>query len=402
MITPDEIQEKAKRLYPKFVDAWIQGDIHFFPYTLAANKKVSDQYSAAGIEIQQLRRRSKEEIGYGYSVRWELKKTRRYGEQNFPQEIVFETAEDLLRFINKVTEFRQLSQRLAMIRQRQPELQSWLRDHWKQLLTIEADIADLLKVVDYLREFPRPNCFPRELPLSISTKLIETHEKILSEWLDLILPPACIASEYTHRQFAKRYGFRQSEPHYLVRLLDEELKGELSFPGAEISLPLNTLAALPIVRTHVVLIENKVNLLTFPYVKRGIALGGLGQGIEVLLGLPWLQTNRVTYWGDIDIEGLSILSRLRERCPHAKSILMDDECLKRYESLWIGGNEAAGGVPLLLDAGEERAFELCRQAKLRLEQERIPQDAILHVCQNLAYIHLSVIWFFVSYVLTYV
>jgi hypothetical protein len=81
---------------------------------------------------------------------------------------------------------------------------------------------------------------------------------------------------------------------------------------------------------------------------------------------------------------------------------MDDECLKRYESLWIGGNEAAGGVPLLLDAGEERAFELCRQAKLRLEQERIPQDAILHVCQNLAYIHLSVTWFFVSYVLTYV
>jgi hypothetical protein len=383
MITPDEIHDKAKRLYPKFVSAWLQSESNFFPCSLAANKKVSDDYSSASTEIQQLRRSSKEVIGYGYSVRWELRRTRRFGEQNFPAEIFFETADDLLRYISKLTEFKQLTQRIEIVRQQQPCLENWLQAHWKQLLTLDVDVKDLLKVVGYLREHPRPNCFPRELPLSISTKLVEAHEKLLAEWLDLVLSPECIASEYSHRQFAKRYGFRESEPHYIVRVLDPELMRELSFPGCEISLPLDTLTALRLLNVHVVLVENKINLLTFPYLQRGIALGGLGHGIEVLLRMPWLQTNRVTYWGDIDIEGLSILSRLRERYPHVQSILMDDVCLDRWESLLIRGNETSCEQPLFLNAGEGRAFARCRESNLRLEQERIPQAEILQVCASL-------------------
>lgn len=383
MITPDEIHDKAKRLYPKFVSAWLQSESNFFPCSLAANKKVSDDYSSASTEIQQLRRSSKEVVGYGYSVRWELRRTRRFGEQNFPAEIFFETADDLLRYIGKLTEFKQLTQRIEIVRQQQPCLENWLQAHWKQLLTLDVDVKDLLKVVGYLREHPRPNCFPRELPLSISTKLIEAHEKLLAEWLDLVLSPECIASEFSHRQFAKRYGFRESEPHYIVRVLDPELMRELSFPGCEISLPLDTLTALRLLNVHVVLVENKINLLTFPYLQRGIALGGLGHGIEVLLRMPWLKTNRVTYWGDIDIEGLSILSRLRERYPHVQSILMDDVCLERWESLWIRGNESLLEQPMFLEAGEGRAFVRCRESNVRLEQERIPQAEILQVCASL-------------------
>jgi hypothetical protein len=120
MITPDEIHDKAKRLYPKFVSSWLQSESNFFPCSLAANKKVSDDYSSASTEIQQLRRSSKEVVGYGYSVRWELRRTRRFGEQNFPAEIFFETADDLLRYISKLREFRQLAQKIETIRQQQP------------------------------------------------------------------------------------------------------------------------------------------------------------------------------------------------------------------------------------------------------------------------------------------
>jgi hypothetical protein len=382
MITPDEIHDKAKRLYPKYVAAWIQGDTTFFPCSIAANKQVSADYTSASSEIQQLRRAAKEVVGSGYSIRWEMRKTRRFGEQSVPVEICFESAEDLLRYVGKLTEFRQLSQRIDIIRQQQPALDSWLAQHWKQLITLEVDVRDLLKVVAYLREHPRPNCFPRELPLAISTKLIETHEKLLAEWLDLVLDPNSIASEFTHRQFAKRYGFREVESHYLVRLLDTELLRELSFPGQEISLPLSSLRELALRDAHIVLVENKVNLLTFPKVKRGIALGGLGHGIEVLLDMPWLTSNRVTYWGDIDVEGLSILSRLRERYPHVKSMLMDDDCLGRWEPLLIRGNESALAKPLHLTEGEGRAFEKCLTATLRLEQERIPHAEVLRICDS--------------------
>ncbi|MBN8600664.1 MAG: hypothetical protein J0M26_06535 [Planctomycetes bacterium] len=71
MITPDEIHDKAKRLYPKYVAAWIHGESTFFPCSIAANKQVSADYTSASAEIQQLRRASKEVVGSGYSIRWE-------------------------------------------------------------------------------------------------------------------------------------------------------------------------------------------------------------------------------------------------------------------------------------------------------------------------------------------
>ena len=377
MITPDEIQDKARRIYPKFVAAWIEGVADFFPCSLAANKQLSEDYSSASQEIQRLRSSAKESVGYGYSVRWEMRRSRRFGEQQFPAEIFFENAEDLLRHIGKFTEFRLLVQRVELIRRQQPLLESWIRDHWKQVLLVEKVVPDLLLVVSYLCEHPRPNCFPRELPLPISTKLIEQHEKILGEWLDRLLAPEYISSEFTHRQFSRRYGFRESEPHYVMRLLDDSLMEELRFPSREISLPLAAMCGLEIRNVEVVIVENKVNLLTYPATKRALAIGGLGHGVEVLMKLPWLSTSRVLYWGDIDVEGFAILSRLRDRCPQAESLFMDDVCLNRWADLVISGNGQDVLLPNHLTAGERGAWELCRANNWRLEQERIPQSYVV-------------------------
>ena len=377
MITPDEIQDKARRIYPKFVAAWIEGVADFFPYSLAANKQLSEDYSSASQEIQRLRAAAKESVGYGYSVRWEMRRSRRFGEQQFPAEIFFESAEDLLRHIGKFTEFRLLVQRVELIRRQQPSLETWIRDHWKQILLVEKVVPDLLLVVSYLCEHPRPNCFPRELPLPISTKLIEQHERILGEWLDRLLAPEYIGSEFTHRQFSRRYGFRESKPHYVLRLLDDSLMEELRFPSREISLPLAAMCGLEIRDVEVVIVENKVNLLTYPATKRALAIGGLGHGVEVLMKLPWLSTNRVLYWGDIDVEGFAILSRLRDRCPQSESLFMDDVCLNRWADLVISGNGQDVLLPNHLTAGERGAWELCRANNWRLEQERIPQSYVV-------------------------
>lgn len=86
----------------------------------------------------------------------------------------------------------------------------------------------------------------RELPIPVDTKFIERHQGLLRRWFDIVLPPHAIRADEDH--FERRYGLRYVEPHLLVRLLDSELKRELAFPCSEFSLPLSTLADLPVRR----------------------------------------------------------------------------------------------------------------------------------------------------------
>ncbi len=46
--------------------------------------------------------------------------------------------------------------------------------------------------------------------------------------------------------------------------------------------------------------------------------------------VSWLDSCALWYWGDIDIEGLTILSRLRSLFPQTRSLLMDGETLSRW------------------------------------------------------------------------
>ena len=84
MINPAEILEKAKRLYPQAIDAWLEGDdSHRYPWRIPANRKLADQHSQNINDVQELRLGAKESVGYGYSLEWEFRKSRRHGENNF-------------------------------------------------------------------------------------------------------------------------------------------------------------------------------------------------------------------------------------------------------------------------------------------------------------------------------
>jgi hypothetical protein len=247
-------------------------------------------------------------------------------------------------------------------------------------LDIEPFLEGLLLVVLYLREHPRPNCFPRELPLPISTKLVEQHSKLLSEWLDMVLPDNGIDHNFSRDRFAKRYGFREQSEHYLIRLLNEHLLAELQCPGTELSLPLESLTPLPVKNARVLVVENKTNLLTLPDLTRTIAMGGLGYSVSRFFEVPWLAMNDLSYWGDLDVDGFRILANLRERFPRAKSLMMDAATLDRYRDLLTIGNDAIFDCPTNLYPSVQEAFRQCRQHNRRLEQERIPQ---LHVVEYL-------------------
>jgi hypothetical protein len=384
MIQPDEIRRKAENLYPDFLRAWWAGDASFFPRLIPSRRNPDPDDLAGAIQsMRRLREGSKETRGFGYHVEWRERNSRTFGRNQFPERISFESQEDFLRFLGKEREFAIVAEMATQLRTTYPSLESWLQANLRRLPGIAPDRGGLVEVLRYFVDHPRPNVFARELPLSVDTKFIERHANILREWLDLVLPPHAIRAD--ERKFEHRYGLRSADPHLLVRLLDSQLGPELGFPCPEFSLPLDTLASLPVRADLVLIVENKVNLLTLPPVKRGLGLGALGDAATRLRHVPWLKQHPIVYWGDVDVEGLQILSSLRALFPQTRSLLMDLATLDRWSHLVVPGS---GHVPIPqtpahLTESEQAAFARCRDGNLRLEQERIPQADVLGMFTSL-------------------
>jgi hypothetical protein len=380
MIDPEEIRRKADRLYRDFLAAWLSGCESFFPCTLRGRKKpASDDLAFAAEAVQRLREASKEVQGFGFRVTWREINSRTFGRNLFPESIAFETPADLLKFLGKEREFARLAAAVTRVRADFPVLNDWIRANVGAMPDLAADLEGLLQVVAHFRAHPRPMRFARELPLAVDTKFIERHQAVLREWLDIILPAHAIRADEEH--FERRYGLLYPEPHVMIRFLDERLRQEAGFPTSELSLPVSALRDLTLREPRVLIVENKVNVLTLPGVERGISLGALGFGVTILRDIPWLTASRVAYWGDIDVEGFAILSSLRLFLSAAKSLLMDDATLLRWRSLCAGvssvaRNNKTPSPPSRLTEPELAAFHICREENLRLEQERLPQNAV--------------------------
>lgn len=377
MITPSEISEKAARIYPRAVAAWLDRTDHEqFPWRIPANLKLSEVHSKNILAVQRLRESAKESVGYGYSVEWEKRNSRKFGANEFfPKAITIDTFFDLLKLTSNQNEFKRIESRVRKIRDRLPELEPWLKQGWQRTADLDA-IDDLITVAEFLVRNPRPSCFARELPLAVPTKLIQQNKALLTEWLDILLPDESIDCSCDPRNFEQRYGFRYFRKHILTRILDSELQSELGLFTSEFSLPPQEIAKLPIRNAQVVVAENQVTLLTLPPIRRGIALFGMGMGITQLFDISWLQTSAITYWGDLDVQGFEILAMLRRRYPQSKSILMDLKTIREFEHLATSGTGHQPETPSELNAVEAEAFLYCRENNLRIEQEHILQEHV--------------------------
>ena len=372
MIQPEDIRRKAENLYENVLHTWLRGE-DFFPRVIPAQKQPDSVLATAIQDVQRLRDGSKEVLGYGYSVQWREVNSRKYGRNRFPEQISFETTDDFLRFIHKIAEFAAFTASVMKIRSAFPQLEPWIHGNVRLLTKLATDVDGLIEVVRFLQKNPRPGLFARELPLFVDTKFIERHQGELRQWLDALMPAHAIRADEEH--FERRFGLRYSEPHVLLRFLDPVIRGELGFPCEVLSLPIHTMGRWSVVQTQVIIVENKVNLLTLPQLPRTLGLGALGHGVTLLRYLPFLSTAPITYWGDLDVEGLEILSALRAIFPQTRSILMDQATFDRWQHLKVEGTGRQAPPPAYLTPEETAAFDSCCKGNIRIEQERLPQEA---------------------------
>jgi len=375
-ISPQEIVAKAKNVYPRFLAEWIRGaDADFFPYRIPANLDRDVQNVSATITASEnLWSKSKGERGWGYTVHRETIRSRDFGTNQFPKAITIDTRDDLLRLAKKTKDFAATQVVVERVRSELPRLDEWLTKNVRTLPRYAEPIEGLIDVARFFMNNPWPDCYARQIPVAVDTKFIERNKSVLHQWLDLLLPDSAI--DVNESTFARRFGLRDGQPHRGVRILDEQLAEDLGLPFPELSLPIRSIATLPVRDATVVIMENDLNLFTMPPFPRGIGLRGDGKAVTRLEPIKWLQTNRVLYWGDIDIDGFLILASLRRLVPHLESIMMDRATFEQHRSLAGKGNGSSPPLPANLTPAEADVYAACAEGNLRLEQEKIPQPYV--------------------------
>ena len=377
MISPGDIRKQAARWYPDFLRAELSGD-DFFPKEVRfANVKparIATHFEEIHRSLIQLRLKSQEELGHGYSVEWEAVNNRTIGKNWFPSRIYVAERSDYLALLPEElrVHHRQFEPASSLLRREFPQLQGWMYNNVRKIGDYGPVWPDLLKVCRwFLHHYERDRYYIRELPVTVPTKFVEQYKPMLSELLIQLLPTDRINEAYAGNRdhnFEKRFGLRYDETLIRVRYLDPSLADGID----DLAIRHTTFARHLFGGETVIITENKMNFLTLPPVPCALALWGGGFQVHLLREAQWLNRRTIYYWGDLDTHGLLILSQLRRWFAHVESLMMDQETLETFYT----GDQAPPIVQVNTDGLHEEELALfhhLRDGNLRVEQEKIPQ-----------------------------
>lgn len=311
-------------------------------------------------------------------IEWAERRHRVQGAQRLPAVAWVATLDDALALIGKVRETRRFRSQWAQTGDALPVLQPWLIRRPILALDLADRWPNLLAVVQWVAEHPRPGIYLRQVDVpEVDSKFIEAHRSVLIELLDLALPPEAVdASAMGVAEFACRYGFRSKPVRIRFRTLDASL---VLLPGvtacADITLDAESFSALRLTIQRVFITENETNFLAFPEVADAIVIFGAGYGWEALGQAQWLMGCVIHYWGDIDTHGFAILDQLRGDFGHVASFLMDHATLEAHTAFWGFEDKPLRTDLRRLTPDEQALYIDLRDNRiregLRLEQERV-------------------------------
>ena len=365
MITPIEIKKKAANKYKAYLQSIVEGET-FNPIVIVGDKKPNEDTVKFEEELTELISCSKEKKGYGYTIEYQTVKTKRHGIQDIPTSISFQSEFDYLKYINKEKDTAKFKKDITNILSSFRELKDWIYKY--PIKVIENDWKSLLKICNYFKEVPQPHLYIRELPIQVHTKFIENNKGIIRELLDIIIAEHINVDE---KQFESRFNLKYDETLVRFRILDEAISQQLFGGIDDISIPISEFQniALPIHTVYIV--ENKMNMLTFPAQSNGIVVFGKGFGVDIMKNVEWLKTKKIYYWGDLDAHGFQILSEIRTHFEQVESFMMDRNT---FDAFYEGdkGTETNVEKDLCLTSEESEMFIYLKENNLRLEQEKIP------------------------------
>jgi hypothetical protein len=382
MISPNEIKIKAERKYFSFLQSVVQ-TIPFSRIIIPGNKTYNKTtISDFQKEILALVNQSKEKKGFGYTLDYQTIKTKTIGTQQLPTSIYFDTEKDFLKFLGKGKEVDVFINEWQIIHAQFPELKDWITKNPSKIIQHQGKWESILKVCNYFKNCPKPNLYIRELPANVHTKFIESNQSIITELLDIIIQNHINLNE---KEFEKRFNLKFREPLVRFKILDKEISQSFFSNLDDISIPVSQFESLKLPLKQVLIVENKINLLTIaltlPAMKNTIAIFGQGNAVTNIQNAKWLNDIIVLYWGDIDVHGFEMLSRIRKHFNHTQSILMDKTTFEKYFEN-DSGKPTTDTTALNLTDIEKELYNLLKTNNWRLEQEKIPFDHVIQLFEN--------------------
>ena len=372
MITPAEIKKKAANKYKAYLQSIVEGET-FNTIVIVGDKKPHENTGKFEAELTELISHSKEIKGYGYIIEFQTVKTKRHGSQDIPISISFQTEFDYLKYINEEKSTAKFKEDIACILSLFPELKGWIYKY--PIKVIENDWESLLKVCKYFKETPQPHLYIRELPIKVHTKFIESNKGIIRELLDVIIAEHVNVDE---KGFERRFNLKYDEPLVRFRILDEGISLQLFGGVDDLSISISEFQHLSLPIQTVYVVENKINMLTFPNKRDSIVIWGHGFGVDIMKDVEWLKTKKIYYWGDIDAQGFQILSEIRTHFRQVESFLMDRNTFDLYFDNETG-TETNIEKDLCLTQEENELFKHLKKNNYRLEQEKIPFEYALRM-----------------------
>jgi hypothetical protein len=308
---------------------------------------------------------------------WNDRRWRSLGAQRLPEKLILQGPAEVALWAGQSARWERASTRRAELTARRPALLGLLPRYFDVLADYsDDDYLRLHRMLDWIIANPNSNLYPRQLPIpGIDSKWLDGRKELLFE-----LVTAIRGGSSSDSDFFQRCGLRPL-PHLMrMRVLDQALRKQLGGLG-DISAPSDELALLNLSISRVFVVENLQTGLAFPDMAGTVVFMRLGYNVDILARLPWISGAKCMYWGDLDTHGFAILNRARMHLPAFQSILMDEQTLLNYRTLWVQEKQphAATALPLLTDP-EQAVYRGIKQhhwgQNIRLEQERIAWDYV--------------------------
>jgi hypothetical protein len=321
MLTTKEIKDKAERSYKDFLISVLRRTI-FFPFHIKGNKgnvnaPLQDLYPA----LKHLIEHSKEKIGYGYSLTYKEVNTRHSGIITMPEAVFFENPQDFLKFIDKEQAFLAFRKAADLTKKQIPALLKWIEDNVLKCQKNAENWSDILTIINYFIQNPKPNCYWRQLPIDVDLTALEINKPLIGELLDFILPPNIINQNET--QFEFRFNLLYDEPVIRLRFLDNSAFLPPLSISSDFSLPLSKIANwTDIPCEKVFLITDKDVFLSFPKLENSVVIYWENTN-DVLAKINWLNNKTVYFMGDITPKGFEQLSEIRSVLTNLKTFMMN-------------------------------------------------------------------------------
>ncbi len=356
----EKIHEYSKKIYPKLISNLLLRDTEIFPLVIPKLKlKMNDsewmiffKSSAKDLEAHSKKFRS-----FGYTVYYHSS-----GKSKITHEIqiTFETLDDFLKFIEKENDFHLKLNNFHLLTSFYPEYKQKIA---KNRMLLSLNISDLHSIIEYtnfLQENPIFFQKNREIPLAGSTKFLEKNKRNFRNlWKTL--------------NFKFPVSFGGFSPLIRFKLSQVNQTSIYNKNIQDISVPLSDFIEIEFPEKFIFIVENKTTYLNFPIIKDSIVLHSEGYFYRKLFHAKFLKEKIIYYFGDLDIDGLNILSGVRKLFPQTLSILMNKTIFMKYAEFSIPDKKKSYNLPPNLTTDEKELYLYLNSIERnRLEQEKIP------------------------------